>query len=116
MAEKSEIFTVTTPVPGVKTATLYENVWSEHIEPFHPEMVGQQKSVARTLQNPTFVCAGDSDERLMFVSHTEVATNGKPAVVIVSTTSDAGKPIVITAFGGRAKHLDKDNFEIKWPL
>jgi hypothetical protein len=113
--EQDEIFTVSTPVPGVETATLYQNIWAEHIEPNHPEMLGLQGVVAKTLRNPTFVCAGDNDERLMFVSYTEKALNGKPAVVLVSKTSDEGKPIVVTAFGGRNKHLNKDNFEIKWP-
>ena len=115
MSEKEEIFTVVTPVSGVETVTLYKNVWEEHIEPFHPEMVGQQMAVAKTLRNPTFVCATDNNERLMFVSHTEVALTGKPAVVIVSITSETMKPVVVTAFGGRNKHLDKDNFKIKWP-
>ena len=116
MDDKEEIFTVSTPFPGVETATLYQNVWQEHIESRHPEMIGQQKAVAKTLQAPTFVCAGDDVGKYGFISHTEVSDSGQPSVVFVDTNTDDGKPLVTTAFKGRkSKFLDKSKFEVLWP-
>lgn len=114
MPRREEIFTVETPFPGVKTATLYQNTWDEHIT-LHAEMVGQERAVARTLRVPSFVCAGNDPGEFGFVSHSEVDADGRPAVVYVTTNTD-DKPVVTTAFRGRkTKYMDKSKFRIVWP-
>lgn len=110
------VFTVATPYPGAPEVTLWENTWTEKIQSFHPDMIGQEGRVQAVLANPATVTTATDPRYVMFVSQVDSYVDGAALVVCVNPVHDSGKPSVTSAHQTKQKKfLSPDPATILWP-